>query len=450
VTHLRRIADGPMADLFGGLQAGLWQETLATSGPLSEGAIERLYTTDWMTGIIVDAPADDATRKWRVWKGSSAQVTAIDAAEKALGLRQKVNAAIKKARAFGGAAIVIGTMRDDDVSEPLDPMSIGRGDLAFVHVLSRWEISTGPLERDPLSPHYLEPQWYVIGSSQAEGAQRIHPSRVIRIRGILPLIESYDQWGWGHSIVQRTAQAVRNAQSALDNGAALIAEAKIDVVQIPELSNRATSPAFQAAMMSRFGLVRQNKQTNSMLILDSNETYTQKQTRFTGVEHIIQTYLQATAAAAGIPVTKFLGRSPAGMNATGKSDLENYYTMVGDIQQDLGAEMARLDALLFRHATGRTPRVDYDWVPLWEASDEERAAVNLQRAQTMQVWRGTGLVPDEALAKSAQAYLIEEGTFPGLAEALALIPEPQRYAVAPAAAPNPPSPSDRVAQDAPG
>ncbi|MFP3681974.1 DUF1073 domain-containing protein, partial [Pseudomonas sp. SIMBA_041] len=39
------------------------------------------------------------------------------------------------------------------------------------------------------------------------------------------------------------------------------------------------------------------------------------------------------SGASEIPVTRLFGRSPAGMNATGESDLQNYYEVVQQQQE---------------------------------------------------------------------------------------------------------------------
>ena len=41
------------------------------------------------------------------------------------------------------------------------------------------------------------------------------------------------------------------------------------------------------------------------------------------------------AGAAEIPATRLFGRSPQGMNATGESDLRNYYDMIAQMQERL-------------------------------------------------------------------------------------------------------------------
>ena len=83
---------------------------------------------------------------------------------------------------------------------------------------------------------------------------------------------------------------------------------------------------------------------------------------------MLDRFLQSVSGAADIPGTRLLGQSPAGMNATGESDLRNYY--------DRLQAMFRMDEALIRSALGSRPAdVYYDWAPLWGMSEKEKADV---------------------------------------------------------------------------
>ena len=54
---------------------------------------------------------------------------------------------------------------------------------------------------------------------------------------------------------------------------------------------------------------------------------------FGGLSDIYRECMLDMAGAAEIPATKLFGRSPDGMNATGESDLQNYYDMISSLQE---------------------------------------------------------------------------------------------------------------------
>ena len=56
---------------------------------------------------------------------------------------------------------------------------------------------------------------------------------------------------------------------------------------------------------------------------------------FAGLSEIYEQFMMDMAGAAEIPATRLFGRSPQGMNATGESDLRNYYDMIAQMQERL-------------------------------------------------------------------------------------------------------------------
>ena len=72
---------------------------------------------------------------------------------------------------------------------------------------------------------------------------------------------------------------------------------------------------------------------NSIAIDKDGEDYDFKSFQFTGVKDVIDATCNMLSAVTNIPQTILFGRSPAGENSTGHSDLENYYNYVEKIQK---------------------------------------------------------------------------------------------------------------------
>jgi phage-related protein (TIGR01555 family) len=131
----------------------------AMLGQLDQAQLEAAYRTDWIARKIVDIPPNDCTREWRQWQTDADDVTLIEDVEKVFKVQQKVKEAQVKARLFGGAAIIIGT-DDGDMSKPLDVEKVKKDSLKFVHVVTRWEIQTGPIIQDLLDPDFGKPEYF--------------------------------------------------------------------------------------------------------------------------------------------------------------------------------------------------------------------------------------------------------------------------------------------------
>lgn len=384
---------------------------------LDKNQIDNAYRGDWIARKIVDIPAFDETREWRDWQAEKPEIEKLEAEEARLGLQSKVAKARTLSRLYGGAAIFIGTGETETMTE-LRPERIGRRGIKYLHVFSRHEMIAGELEQDPLSPWYGEPKKYTLAG--ADVMVDIHPSRVVRFVGAeMPdRVLAYD--GWGDSVLQAVYDAVIQAGSAAAAIAAMLQEAKVDVVKIPGFMESLATDEYRARLLTRYSLANTGKSITNTLMLDGDEEWSSKQLTFQTLPEVLNTYLQIASGAADIPATRMLGQSPGGLQSTGKSDERNYYDRIGAGQNlQLRPALSRLDEALIRSALGsRPPAVHYTWAPLWQMTEVEKADVALKKAQAVKALADTGLIPDEAFARGVQNMFVEDGTFPGLDAAL--------------------------------
>ena len=119
-----------------------------------------------------------------------------------------------------------------------------------------------------------------------------------------------------------------------------------------------------------------------------------------GVRDVIDTTCNMLSAVTNIPQTVLFGRSPAGQNATGISDLENWYSYIEKIQKLMlrGNMLHLLDVIsaagIHQGKLTDKPDIKLTFNPLWSLSEAEQAAVAQQNAQTRQL-----------KAQTAQMYL---------------------------------------------
>ena len=157
------------------------------------------------------------------------------------------------------------------------------------------------------------------------------------------------------------------------------------------------------------------------LVIDKEEDWDRKQLSFAQLPELMQQYLQIAAGAADIPATRLLGQAPAGLNATGESDIRNYYDRIAAEQRvTLGPALRRLDEALILSALGtRPPEVRYEWAPLWQLGATEAAAMAKTKADTSASYAASGLIPPEVLARAVRNQVVEDGTYPGIEAAYA-------------------------------
>ena len=132
-------------------------------------------------------------------------------------------------------------------------------------------------------------------------------------------------------MLQSLYDAVHAAALSLAGATSLLHEAVVDVVTVPNLSEYLNSAETTAQLSARFAYAAAMKSMNNLLLLGDGESWSRQSVDFAGIPEMARTFLQVAAGAADIPVTRLLGQSPAGLSATGKSDVRN------DARHDRGA-----------------------------------------------------------------------------------------------------------------
>lgn len=384
---------------------------------LTDIDLDVMYRATWLARKIVDIPVLDSLRNWRNWQADSAAVSAIETVEKRILLRNRLLEAYTKARLFGGAAIYIG-VGDSDIAKPLNVDRLRRNAPLHLNVIAKRNLSAGELETDARVPNYGKPRFYLMPT--ATGHLQVHPSRLVILQGApkadVELSGTND--GWGESVLAAMLDTIRQADATAANVAALVFEARVDVMNIPNLMQNLADGGqqYERELLNRLQLAAMAKGINGMLVLDKEETYTQKSTTFGGLTDVVITFLQLVSGAADIPLTRLLGQSPSGMTATGESDIRNYYDRIRANQElMLTPSMEVLDACIVRVATGTNdPSIYHDWNSLWQLSGKEKSDIGKTTADTIKTLNETALIPQDVMSKVAVSMMSEIGVAPGL------------------------------------
>ena len=402
---------------------------------LSDAELNAMHRSDWLARKIVDIVPHDMTREWCEWQAEKDQITLIEKVEKApeINIQPKVTLALQKARLLGGSAIYIG-MKNAVPEEELMLDRVKQGDLSYLHLLHRHEITPGPISRDVTSEFFGEPEYYTVQGRNGSTV-KVHPSRVVRFIGAPILDDRYqDLSGWGDSILQTVYDAVRNATSVQQHIAALIPEAKTDVIYVPGLSKILQNSATTTALTDRFTYANTIKSMFNMVLLEGNgangdtaqgEKWEQKQISFAQLPDLMQSFLQVASGAADVPVTRLLMQAPSGLGNNGEHALKNYYDNITARQRtELTPAMHRLDEVIIRSALGKRDEAIYSrWAPLYTLSEKEKAETFKMKADAARTIAGTGgmspaLMPIEALSDALVNELVEDGSLSGLEAAI--------------------------------
>lgn len=335
------------------------------------------YKTNWIARAVVDIPADDMTREWRTIKCADAED--IRKEEDRLDVQTSVNEALTWSRLFGGGAILV--ISNQDLERPLQPTAIGKNGIERLMVFDRWDLIPLMINTwDILADNYLMPEFYTL----YQGSQRIHHSHFIKFTGAkLPRRDRIIFQGWGDSYLRKCLEDIKDTVAGKDGISELMQMANVDVITREGLSEELASDQ-EKNIIERYQLFDSMKSIVNTALLDGDEKLDRLTLNLSGVAPVLETMMTWVSGAAEIPSTRLFGRSPAGLNSTGDSDLANYYDSIRSKQNSmLSRAMRRLDELIVRSAIGTMPDdYNYDWRPLVQPSEKEQAETHKTQAET--------------------------------------------------------------------
>lgn len=377
------------------------------------------YRGSWLPRSIVDIPAQDATRKWRSWQAEAPQIEKIEALEKKLGVRAKIEECKIAARLYGGAAIYIGT-GDKDPSKPLDPSKIK--EIRSLTVLTPQELTPGEISKDIESGFYGRPETYKLTGKGNSAEVVIHPSRLVVMEGVsVPSSEMTVavNYGWGDSALQSSIEAIRQMDSTSANVASLIFEAKVDVFKFEGFANLLKAAGGDEQAIKRLHTQAAMKGINGAVVIDAQDDYTPKSASFGGLDALMDRFANLVAGASRIPVTRLFGRASVGLSGTGDGDERVYFDRINHMQTtEIEPAMTVLDECIIWTALGKRPaNIWFRWNPLRQVTEKERADIFKTTADAARALAGAQageLLPVDALSDSLANELTEQGVLPGL------------------------------------
>lgn len=399
---------------------------------IQEDELIASYRGAWIPRAVVDIPAEDATRKWRQWKAEASQIELIEALEKRLGVSRKVEQALKMARLLGGAALYIST-NEKNPSKPLRPESIR--EIRGLPMLTKLDLRPGEIVRDIESEYYGKPETYRLSRRDGQAEIEIHASRLVVFEGqAVPAGGAFSGYrdspltgvssqAWGDSVLQSAMDAILSHDSTAANIVSLIFEAKVDVFRFEGFAEKLGDDCGTAAMTNRLVLQAAMKGINGALVMDKLDEYDSKSASFSGLDALLERFGYLVAGAAEIPATRLFGRSAAGLSGSGDGDERVYFDRIGHEQvSKIEPAMQVLDECLIQVALGsRPPEVWYEWRPLRQISEKERADIFKTTADAARSIAGAAageLMPIEVLSDCLVNELIEQGVLPGLEAAV--------------------------------
>lgn len=376
----------------------LYQSQTAQTGEMwiPDYDLAEKYQNNGLFSKIIDRPAEEALKHGMEYNVSDADLREfLDDALDRLDWEEKAVTAIRWARLFGGSIIVMLLDDGGGLEEPVNWQ-----DVRSVEELRVYERAI--VQPDPDTYRTGKAEYFDVSSTYG-GTFRVHRSRCLVFKnGSLPeygAAQQYYYWGLPEYI--RIHKDLSRALKTHTNAANMIEKSVQPVYKQKNLQSTLAAEGGDTAVLKRLNVIDQARgMLNSIAVDMDGEDYDFKTFQMTGAKEILESTCNLLSAVTCIPQTILFGRSPAGENATGESDLENYYNFVEGIQKRMLKKNIRtlikaiVQAGVYDGSIENPGNIKPTFKPLWSLSETEKATVELTKAQRAQV-----------AAQTAQLYI---------------------------------------------
>lgn len=374
-----------------------------------------LYEKEWTAKKLVQIPVDDMLRGgWEYKNLEEEQSDDVNKALRKIKFFNKLRQALRLERLLGGSVLLMGVAdNEDDPSQPLNVEAIGQGDLQFINVIPRTKISHAGYENNPFTPEFGSPKSYYIQGRE------VHASRLIVFNGD-PLTENPNddlyfkggnRDGMGESVLGPVYDDILRSVGARQAGYHLIHRASVLLINNQNMQSMLESKGGKDSLRKLDEIADQMDLYQAAMIDGRKIELDQWSAQFGSVPELIMQYLQIISAGSDIPATRFLGQAPGGLNATGESDLENYYNMIDSKRETILRDaLEKFFNVFMRSLLGDQfdrKYTELDFPALWNLSETEESSIRTQDAANIVNAFNSGMID----AGFANAEMKERGVY---------------------------------------
>jgi phage-related protein (TIGR01555 family) len=255
---------------------------------------------------------------------------------------------------------------------------------------------------NPLLKSWYEPQvWYVMGTE-------IHRSRLLTFVGrpVPDILKPAYAFG-GLSMTQmaqpyvtiwlRTRESVGQIIHAFS---VMVLATNLGTTTMPGGAGGGNGDVL--ARVALFNMLRDNQ--GAFVIDKATEDFKNVSAPVTGLEGLQAQAQEHMFSVGRIPAVKFAGIQPTGLNASSEGEIRAFYdTVIGEQEHLFRPNLTTVYDLIQIHLWGkRDEDITYDFVPLWELTEKEKAEKRKLDAECDQIRIDSGVVsPEEVRGKVA-------------------------------------------------
>lgn len=344
-----------------------------------------ILAQNWLIDKCCTIPAKDAVRKgYKLTRNDGEAIDPkvldeIRALDRKFKVKRNMVEYIRFSRVFG-IRICLFLVNNDDpkyYEKPFDIESVKPGTYrGMVQIDPYWLAPELSFEdaADVVNQHFYDPTFWVMSGL------RVHRSHLAMIipDEVADVLKPTYFYG-GIPLTQKIWQRVYAAEQCANEAPQLLLTKRATTINI-DLTAAAADPEKFNSMMQGFVNTRNNFGVNAIGL---DDTMQQLDTSLTDVDQVIKGQYELVACEADVPITRLMGTSPSGLNATGDYESETYREMLETIQEE------QLDPLLQKHyacllKSELSDLGDIELIPVWEPLDSpgEKEVAEIQEIKS--------------------------------------------------------------------
>ena len=363
---------------------------------------------------IVSTLAEEATREWIEFrsKGEDDKKDRIDELEaefERLRVREVFRHMSELDSMFGIGQLYIDTglrWMSPDLETPLlvTPETIKKGSVRCLTPIEPiWTSPNQYNSENALSEDFYRPKrWWVMGST-------VNSSRLLRFvsREVSQLLKPTYNFG-GVPLIQLAKPYVdnwvrtRQSVSDLINGCSIVnLKTGLETIYMNSSIEGLVERIEQFQMLrDNRGVFLTDKENEELQILSAN---------LSGLGELQNQALEQICVVAQMPLVKFAGIQPAGLNASSDGEIRVWYDRVAAYQESFfGPHLKRVMHIAMLNIWGEIDEdIEFRFVPLWQLDEAAHAAIQKTKADTFAVYCELGAASNDEVR---EALNVDEDT----------------------------------------
>lgn len=290
--------------------------------------------------------AEEMTRKWITLTSTGEddktdKLTRLEDALKRFKVRALFQKSIELDGFFGRGQIYIdlekpsGGVASEDPEELMSPIflkpaKIKQGALKALRLIEPvWTYPGNYNAQNPLAPNYYKPNlWYVMGKT-------VHDSRMLTFvsRPVPDLLKASYNFG-GLSLSQIAQPAVQNWMRTRDSVGDTVHSFSLTILKT--VMQTILTGGVDEGIFDRMDLFNKVRDNRGLMAIDKDdEEIDQVNTPLTGLDALQAQSQEHMCSVASIPLVKFTGITPSGLNASSDGEIRVFYDHIAALDEKL-------------------------------------------------------------------------------------------------------------------